>query len=202
MYLEMVMGSRGRWLQECLKLLGEHPCSSVSYDTWIQSERRGEWCQQGIEVSIFDFLDCPTDDEQVTVLTPLDYNNILFTAWLMNQTKLPTPHVRETREGRSAVKTPVLDWDVSSVLRHAILRSTALDKVASHDLVNESTSLLITDLAQTVPENQIVKSLSRCFPMTFIEYRCPCSQHLFCAIRVTDTDQVPPICFAEDVRIG
>jgi len=40
---------------------------------WIhQSERRGEWCQQGIEVSIFDFLDCPTDDEQVTVLTPLD----------------------------------------------------------------------------------------------------------------------------------
>ena len=45
---------------------------------WIhQSERRGECCQQGIEVSIFDFLDCPTDDEQVTVLTPLDYNNIL-----------------------------------------------------------------------------------------------------------------------------
>ena len=24
------MGSRGRWLQECLGLLGEHPCSSVS----------------------------------------------------------------------------------------------------------------------------------------------------------------------------
>ena len=35
------------------------------------------------------------------------------------------------------------------------------------------TSLLITDLAQTVPENQIVKSLSRCFLMTSIEYRCP-----------------------------
>jgi len=79
--LEMVMGSRGRWLQEYLKLLEEHPCSSVIYDIWNQSE------------------------------------------------------------GRSAVKTPALDWDVSSVLRHAILRSSALDKVASHDLVNESHQL-------------------------------------------------------------
>ena len=33
--------------------------------------------QQGIEVSIFDLLDCPTDDEQVTLLSPLDYCNIV-----------------------------------------------------------------------------------------------------------------------------
>jgi hypothetical protein len=33
--------------------------------------------QQGIEVSIWELLDCPTDDEQVTLLTPLDYCNIV-----------------------------------------------------------------------------------------------------------------------------
>ena len=32
--------------------------------------------QQGTEVSIFELLDCPTDDEQVTLLTPLDYCNM------------------------------------------------------------------------------------------------------------------------------
>ena len=33
--------------------------------------------QQGTEVSIFELLECPTDDEQVTLLTPLDYCNIV-----------------------------------------------------------------------------------------------------------------------------
>ena len=33
--------------------------------------------QKGTEVSIFELLECPTDDEQVTLLTPLDYCNIV-----------------------------------------------------------------------------------------------------------------------------
>ena len=33
--------------------------------------------QQGTEVSIFELLECPTDDERVTLLTPLDYCNIV-----------------------------------------------------------------------------------------------------------------------------
>ncbi len=33
--------------------------------------------QQGIEVSIYDLLDCPTDEEQVTLLTLLYYSNII-----------------------------------------------------------------------------------------------------------------------------
>jgi hypothetical protein len=32
--------------------------------------------QQDVEVSIFELLDYPTDDEQVTLLTPVDYCNI------------------------------------------------------------------------------------------------------------------------------
>ena len=32
--------------------------------------------QHGIEVSIFDLLDCSTDEEQVTLLTLLDYSNM------------------------------------------------------------------------------------------------------------------------------
>ena len=33
--------------------------------------------QQGTEVSNLELLHCPTDDEQVTLLTPLDYCNIV-----------------------------------------------------------------------------------------------------------------------------
>ena len=33
--------------------------------------------QQDVEVSIFKLLDCLTDDEQVTLLTPVDYCNIV-----------------------------------------------------------------------------------------------------------------------------
>ena len=33
--------------------------------------------QQDVEVSIFELLDCLTDDEQVTLLTPVDYCNIV-----------------------------------------------------------------------------------------------------------------------------
>jgi hypothetical protein len=35
------------------------------------------FCQQGIEVSIYDLLDCRTDEEQVTLLTLLDYSNTI-----------------------------------------------------------------------------------------------------------------------------
>ena len=34
--------------------------------------------QQGIEISIYDLLDCPTDEEQVTLLMLLDYSNIVY----------------------------------------------------------------------------------------------------------------------------
>ena len=33
--------------------------------------------QQDVEVSIFELLDCLADDEQVTLLTPVDYCNIV-----------------------------------------------------------------------------------------------------------------------------
>jgi hypothetical protein len=33
--------------------------------------------QQGIEVNIYDLLDCSTDDDQVTLLTLLDHSNII-----------------------------------------------------------------------------------------------------------------------------
>ena len=62
-------------------ILGDENLPLTHRVTWNELGRNYRcFRQQGIEVSIFDLLDCPTDDEQVTVLTPLDYNNILFTA--------------------------------------------------------------------------------------------------------------------------
>ena len=45
---------------------------------WNELGRKYRYfCQQGTKVSIFELLDCLTDDEQVTLLTPLDYCNIV-----------------------------------------------------------------------------------------------------------------------------
>jgi hypothetical protein len=62
-------------------ILGDENLPLTHRVTWNELGRNYRcFRQQGIEVSIFDLLDCPTDDEHVTVVTPLDYNNILFTA--------------------------------------------------------------------------------------------------------------------------
>jgi len=88
----------------------------------------------------------------------------------LNCLLLDDGQLRETCEGRAAVRAPVLDGDVSSVLRHAILKShgealdadglgTGLAAVASHVLVEAQLtvnpiSLLISDLAQPATMNE------------------------------------------------
>jgi hypothetical protein len=88
----------------------------------------------------------------------------------LNCLLLDDGHLRETREGRAAVRALVLDGDVSSVLRHAILKShgealdadglgTGLAAIASHVLVEAQLtvnpiSLLISYLAQPATMNE------------------------------------------------
>ncbi len=77
------MRFRERQLQECLGLPEEHPCSLMNLPfthgvNWNELGRNYRYFrQQGIEVSIFYLLDCSKDKEHVTLLTLLDYSNIV-----------------------------------------------------------------------------------------------------------------------------
>ena len=66
---------------EFAKMLDDENLSLTHGVIWNELGRNYRcFRQEDVEVSIFELLDCLTDDEQVTLLTPLDYNNILFTA--------------------------------------------------------------------------------------------------------------------------
>jgi hypothetical protein len=84
------MGSHGRRIQECLGLLGELRVAELAKildDENLPLTHGVNWnelgkdyrCfrQQGIEVNIYDLLDCSTDDDQVTLLTLLDHSDII-----------------------------------------------------------------------------------------------------------------------------
>ena len=84
------MGSHRRRIQECLGLLGELSVAELAKildDENLPLIHGVNWnelgkdyrCfrQQGIEVNIYDLLDCSTDDDQVTLLTLLDHSNII-----------------------------------------------------------------------------------------------------------------------------
>ena len=64
--------------------------------------------QQGIEVNIYDLLDCSTDDDQVTLLTLLDHGNIIRNMSLL--------HTRRTNFGLSEL----LIW--TKYLQYALKR--------------------------------------------------------------------------------
>ena len=78
------MGSRGRWILASLRVAELTKIFDVenlplTHGVMWNKLGRNYRCfrQQDVEVSTFELLDCLTDDEQVTLLTPVDYCNIV-----------------------------------------------------------------------------------------------------------------------------
>ena len=69
------------------------------------------FCQQDVEVSIFELLDCLADDEQVTLLTPVDYCNIVHNMSLhdtrrIDMDQVPSICIAEEHSGRADQNIP------------------------------------------------------------------------------------------------
>jgi hypothetical protein len=69
--------------------------------------------QQEVEVNMFDLLDCPADDEQVTLLTVVDYSNIIC--------NMSLPDTRRT----NFVLSELLIW--TKYLQYALQRMYKVD---------------------------------------------------------------------------